>query len=84
MVKSRIANLADVYNFITSPQFTEDQKLQQMINSEHNSDGAEDLFYNIYNDVTILQEKNYLEHILQFQKLEQKWQIELIKKDQEL
>ena len=54
MVKSRIANLADVYNFITSPQFTEDQKLQQMINSEHNSDGAEDLFYNIYNDVTIL------------------------------
>ena len=54
MVKNRIANLADVYNFITSPQFTEDQKLQQMINSEHNSDGPEDLFYNIYNDITIL------------------------------
>ena len=54
MVKNRIANLADVYNFITSPQFSEDQKLQQMINSEHNSDGPEDLFYNIYNDITIL------------------------------
>ena len=54
MVKNRIANLADVYNFITSPQFTEDQKLQQMINSEHNSDGPEDLFYKIYNDITIL------------------------------
>jgi len=54
MVKNRIANLTDVYNFITSPQFTEDQKLQQMINSEHNSDGPEDLFYNIYNDITIL------------------------------
>ena len=25
-----------------------------MINSEHNSDGPEDLFYNIYNDITIL------------------------------
>ena len=54
MVKNRIANLADVYNFITSPQFSEDQKLQQMINSEHNSDGPEDLFYKIYNDITIL------------------------------
>ena len=54
MVKNRIANLTDVYNFITSPQFSEDQKLQQMINSEHNSDGPEDLFYNIYNDITIL------------------------------
>ena len=54
MVKNRIANLTDVYNFITSPQFTEDQKLQQMINSQHNSDGPEDLFYKIYNDITIL------------------------------
>ena len=54
MVKNRIANLADVYNFITSPQFSEDQKLQQLINSEHNSDGPEDLFYKIYNDITIL------------------------------
>ena len=54
MVKNRIANLADVYNFITSPQFSEDQKLQQMINSEHNSEGPEDLFERIYNDITIL------------------------------
>ena len=56
-----------------------------MINSEHNSDGAEDLFYNIYNDVTILKTGEELpRHILRFRKLEQKWQIELIKKDQEL
>lgn len=48
-----IANLADVYNFITSPQYTEDQKLQQMMTTEHNTGDNEDLFNEIYNDVII-------------------------------
>lgn len=56
MTKRRTANLADVYNFITSPQFSEDQKLQQMIKNEHNSDEKEDLFREIYNDVIILKD----------------------------
>lgn len=54
MVNKRTANLSDVYNFITSPQFTEDQRLNQMIKEVHNSDGEEDLFQKIYNDVIIL------------------------------
>lgn len=53
MKKREIANLADVYNFITSPQFSEDQKLQQMIKAEHNSEGRESLFFDLYNDVII-------------------------------
>lgn len=56
MVKNRIANLTDVYNFITSPQFNEDQRLVQMIEGEHNSDERESLFYEIYNDVIILKD----------------------------
>lgn len=48
-----IANLTDVYNFITSPQYTEDQKLQQMMTTEHNTGDNEDLFNDIYNDVII-------------------------------
>lgn len=53
MKKRSTANLADVYNFITSPQFSEDQKLQQMIKAEHNTDERESLFYEIYNDIIV-------------------------------
>lgn len=56
MKKRGIANLADVYNFITNPQFTEDQKLQQMQKNNHNDDGAENLFEHIYNDIIILKD----------------------------
>lgn len=48
------ANLADVYKFITSPQFTEQQKLEQMKTTEHNMDKAENLFETIYSDVIVL------------------------------
>lgn len=54
MVKNRVANLTDVYNFLTAPQFSEEEKLQQMISGEHNSDCKENLFYEIYNDIIIL------------------------------
>lgn len=56
MVKNRTANLTDVYNFFTSPQFSEEEKLQKMISGEHNSDGKENLFYEIYNDVIFLKD----------------------------
>ena len=56
MIKNRIANLTDVYNFMTTPQFSEEEQLKQMINAEHNEDGPEDLFYKIYNDGIILED----------------------------
>ncbi len=54
MKKRGIANLTDVYNFISAPQFTEEQKLLQMVTSEHNTDERESLFEEIYNDLIIL------------------------------
>ena len=56
MIKNRIGNLTDVYNFMTTPQFSEEEQLKQMINAEHNSDEREKLFYEIYNDVIILED----------------------------
>ena len=56
MTKNRIGNLTDVYNFMTTPQFSEEEQLKQMINAEHNENGPEDLFYKIYNDVIILED----------------------------
>ena len=56
MTKNRIGNLTDVYNFMTTPQFSEEEQLKQMINTEHNSDEREKLFYEIYNDVIILED----------------------------
>ena len=53
-VKRRTANLTDAYNFISSPQFTEEQKLKQMLNFKHNDTEDSNLFFNIYNDVIIL------------------------------
>ena len=56
MTKNRIGNLTDVYNFMTTPQFSEEEQLKQMINAEHNENDPEDLFYKIYNDVIILED----------------------------
>lgn len=53
-VKRRVANLPDVYNFMSSPQFTEEEKLKQMMTFEHNDTVNRNLFYEIYNDVIIL------------------------------
>jgi len=53
-VKRRVANLPDVYNFMSSPQFTEEEKLQQMMTFEHNDTVNRNLFHEIYNDVIIL------------------------------
>ncbi|EFS22167.1 TraG/TraD family protein [Fusobacterium gonidiaformans 3-1-5R] len=55
-VKRRVANLPDVYNFMSSPQFTEEEKLKQMMTFEHNDTVNRNLFYEIYNDVIILQD----------------------------
>lgn len=56
MVKNRTANLTDVYNFFTSPRFSEEEKLQKMISEEHNSEERESLFYEIYTDVIVLKD----------------------------
>lgn len=52
MVKKRTANLTDVYKFLSSNISLED-RLNQMIAGQHNSDGEEDLFQKIYQDVII-------------------------------
>ena len=54
MKKIGIANLSDVYNFLTAPQFSEEEKLEQMISGEHNSEENEGLFEEIYDDLITL------------------------------
>lgn len=52
--QNKVASLADVYRFITSPDSTEEQKLEQMRTAIHNSDGKENLFEEIYGEVITL------------------------------
>lgn len=52
--QNKVASLADVYRFITSPDSSEEDKLEQMRTAIHNSDGKESLFEEIYGEVIIL------------------------------
>lgn len=58
MVKKRTANLTDVYKFLSSNISLED-RLNQMIAGQHNTDGEEDLFQKIYQDVIINKEGEF-------------------------
>lgn len=50
----KTASLTDVVRFLNSSSFTEEDKLNQMISGDHNRDGRESLFEEIYQDVIIL------------------------------
>lgn len=52
--QNKVASLADVYRFVTSPDSTEEQKLEQMKAGIHNPDGKENLFEEIYGEVITL------------------------------
>ncbi|MGF6906829.1 type IV secretory system conjugative DNA transfer family protein [Fusobacterium sp. PH5-44] len=51
IVEDRCASLTDVYNFINSPSMNDDEMFQSMTTVEHNPDGAENFFFDIYRDV---------------------------------
>lgn len=52
--QNKVASLADVYRFITSPDSLEEDKLEQMKAGIHNIDGKESLFEEIYGEVITL------------------------------
>lgn len=52
--QNKVASLADVYRFITSPDSSEEDKLEQMKAGIHNIDGKESLFEEIYGEVITL------------------------------
>ena len=51
IIEEKCASITDVYNFITSPSMSEDQMFKNMTTTEHNPNGPEDLFKNIYKNV---------------------------------
>lgn len=55
--QNKVASLADVYRFITSPDSSEEDKLEQMKAGIHNIDGKENLFEEIYGEVITLNDE---------------------------
>lgn len=55
--QNKVASLADVYRFITSPDSSEEDKLEQMKVGIHNPDGNESLFEELYGEVIILNDE---------------------------
>lgn len=55
--QNKVASLADVYRFITSPDSSEEEKLEQMKAGIHNPDGKENLFEEIYGEVITLNDE---------------------------
>lgn len=55
--QNKVASLADVYRFITSPDSSEEDKLEQMKAGIHNPYGKENLFEEIYGEVITLNDE---------------------------
>lgn len=55
--QNKVDSLADVYRFITSPDSSEEEKLEQMKAGIHNPDGKENLFEEIYGEVITLNDE---------------------------
>jgi len=55
--QNKVASLADVYRFITSPDSSEEEKLEQMKAGIHNSYEKESLFEEIYGEVITLNDE---------------------------